>query len=399
MIEAPRHPGGRREPTHPPRPSDLTPAFGIYVHIPFCAARCPYCDFNTYTGMEDLAASYVDALLIEAQMWADRAGPFPAAGSIFFGGGTPTLIDPGLIGRVIAGLRRIYEVAPDAEVTVESNPETSDVTRLAVLRSAGVNRISFGAQSFAPHVLQALGRIHSADRTRLAVAAAREAGFSNLNLDLIYGTPGESIDDWRRSLDETLALAPEHVSAYALTIEPATAFGAAVAAGRMPAPDDDDQATKYEMALNALAHLGHYELSNWGDPSRHNLLYWMQRPYVGLGAGAHSFCEGVRSWNLKNPRTYIERAADPREGEERPDPASEWLMLRLRLVEGLELSEACAATGTDLGSHSQDLIRLGLVEVCEGRLSLTRRGMLLENEVALRLGSSALSPLPLPDLG
>jgi putative oxygen-independent coproporphyrinogen III oxidase len=389
MIDLrPRHPDGRREPTHPPKPSDLAPAFGIYVHIPFCAARCPYCDFNTYTGMEDLAPAYVEALLTEARMWASYQGPFSKAGSIFFGGGTPTLIDPRLIERILNELRELYDIAPDAEITVESNPETSDVARLATLRSAGVNRVSFGAQSFAPHVLKLLGRIHSADKTREAVHAARAAGFDNFNLDLIYGTPGESVDDWRRSLDETLALEPTHVSAYALTIEPATAFGADVASGRMPAPDEDDQAAKYEIALDALEHLGHYELSNWGDPSRHNLLYWMQRPYVGLGAGAHSYAGGVRSWNLKNPRTYIERATNPREGEECPDAAEEWLMLRLRLVEGIDLSETPQTACRTFHDRARALEGLGLASLRGDQLTLTRRGMLLESEVAVRLGGS-----------
>lgn len=371
-----------------PRVADLAPEFGIYVHIPFCAARCPYCDFNTYVGLEDLAPAYFDALIVEARAWVERHGPFPAAGSVFFGGGTPTLVEERLLAGFLERLRDVFEISPRAEITVEANPETVEAPKLRVLRRAGVDRISIGAQSFVPHVLAALGRAHSAERTREAVSSAREAGFGNLNLDLIYGMPGESPADWDRTLEEALALEPEHVSAYALTIEPATAFGAAVASGRMSSPDDDDQAAKYETALDALARLGHYELSNWGEPSRHNLVYWTQGEYVGLGAGAHSHVDGVRCWNVKRPASYVERATNPCAGEERLDGAArseEWLVLRLRLVEGVDLVEAEARLGRDLRRAARGLETAGLVEPAGDRLKLTRRGLLLESEVAVRL--------------
>lgn len=375
----------------------LAPAFGIYVHVPFCAARCPYCDFNTYVGIEDLAPAYLDAVVAEAEMWAERHGPLPEAGSIFLGGGTPTFVDPHLLARTLDGIREVLPVAAGAEVTVEANPETVTAERLAVLRAGGVNRISIGAQSFRPGVLAMLGRTHSAGRTRRAVAAARSAGFDNLNLDLIYGTPGESPDEWRRTLDDALALGPDHLSCYALTIEAGTAFGAAVAAGRMPAPDDDDQAGKYELALDVLDVAGyeHYELSNWARPGRagrHNLIYWTQGEYVGLGAGAHSHLRGVRSWNRKLPRAYVERPRAARAGEERLDPAAraeEWLQLRLRLVEGLDLAEAEARLGRPL--DPRPAVSAGLAGVRSGRVALTRRGLLLESEVVLRL--LALMPL------
>lgn len=370
----------------------LAPAFGVYVHVPFCVSRCPYCDFNTYVGIEDLAPAYVEALLVEAGGWARRAGE-REAGSVFVGGGTPTLLEEALTRRMLEGLRSLFRVAPDAEVTIEANPETVDAARLRALRAAGVNRISFGAQSFRPHVLKALGRAHTADRTREAFRAARAAGFGNVNLDLIYGTAGESLDDWRASLEATLDLGPEHVSAYALTIEPGTAFGAAVAGGRMPAPDEDDQAAKYELALDLLDGAGyeHYEISNWARPgraSRHNLIYWTQGEYAGLGAGAHSHLEGVRSWNEKLPRTYLDRAADPRAGEERLEAAvraEEWLALRLRLVAGLDLGEASARLGRDLRPAAREIASAGLALLEGDRFTLTRRGLLLESEVAVRL--------------
>jgi oxygen-independent coproporphyrinogen-3 oxidase len=375
----------------------LAPAFGIYVHVPFCVSRCPYCDFNTYVGITDTAPAYVDALLREAEWWAAGAG-VREAGSIFLGGGTPSLLEPKLLAKLLGGLAATFRVRDGSEITLEANPETVDLGRLRAFRAAGVNRLSFGAQSFAAHVLERLGRAHTADRTREAVGESRLAGFDNLSLDLIYGTPGESMDDWRTSLEEAIALEPEHLSAYALTIEPATAFGASVAAGRMPAPDDDDQASKYELALDLLGDAGyeHYEISNWAKPgraSRHNLVYWTQGEYAGLGAGAHGHLDGVRTWNVKLPSAYVERTApggaqSARAGEERLDAtarAEEWLALRLRLVAGLDLAEASSRLGRDLRPPATGLVNDGLALMERERLVLTRRGMLLASEATLRL--------------
>ncbi len=367
----------------------LAPAFGIYVHVPFCTSRCPYCDFNTYVGLEHTAAEYLGAVLREAEMWAGTH-TFPSAGSVFVGGGTPSLVEPALLAEFLRRLGGVLAIEESAEITLEANPESTEADRLSVLRAAGFNRISLGAQSFDPEVLQLLGRAHDAAAVARAVHAARSAGFENLNLDLIYGTPGERDAGWERSLAETIALGPDHVSCYALTIESATRFGADVASGRMPAPDEDVQAERYEHALDALAAAGyrHYELSNWGEPSRHNLVYWTQGDYVGLGAGAHSHVAGVRSWNRKLPAAY---AADPeraREGEERLDAAErarEWVILRLRLVEGLDLSEAGGRLGRDLHAEVAGLESGGLVRLEGERMTLTRRGLLLESEVALRL--------------
>jgi oxygen-independent coproporphyrinogen-3 oxidase len=370
----------------------LAPAFGIYVHIPYCISRCPYCDFNTYVGIEDTAPEYVDALLREARSWAERAGA-REAGAIFAGGGTPSLLDPTLMRKMLDGLRATFHVSGDAEITIEANPETVDIERLSGFRDAGVNRISFGAQSFRTEVLATLGRAHTAERTEAAVREARAAGFDNLNLDLIYGTPGESFDDWRLSLEKAIALDPEHLSAYALTIEEGTAFGADVAAGRMPSPDDDDMAAKYELALDMLADAGyeHYEISNWAKPGRacrHNLVYWTQGEYAGLGAGAHGHLDAARVWNEKAPRTYIERAPDARAGEERLTEAArgdEWLQLRLRLVAGLDVDEAARRVGRDLSPALEYLERAGLVTRADRLARLTRRGLLLQSEVALRI--------------
>ena len=370
----------------------LAPAFGVYVHIPYCISRCPYCDFNTYVGIEDTAPEYVDALLREARSWAVRAGT-REAGSIFVGGGTPSLLDPSLMRKLLDGLRATFLVNRDAEITIEANPETVDVERLRGFRGAGVNRISFGAQSFRPDVLATLGRAHTAERTEAAVREARAAGFDNLNLDLIYGTPGESFEDWRMSLERAIALGPEHLSAYALTIEEGTAFGAAVASGRMPAPDDDDMAAKYELALDLLAEAGyeHYEISNWAKPGRacrHNLVYWTQGEYAGLGAGAHGHLDAARVWNEKVPRTYIERAPYAQAGEERLAEAArhdEWLQLRLRLIAGLDVAHASVKLGRDLSPSIADLEQAGLVTRGGGVARLTRRGLLLQSEVALRL--------------
>lgn len=369
--------------------ADLAPAFGVYVHVPFCVARCPYCDFNTYVGMDDLAPAYFEAMLREAEAWAARQ-PLLEAGTVFFGGGTPTLPEPTLVASFLTRLRGVIAIEPDAEITIEANPESATAERLGVLREAGANRVSIGAQSFSDRVLRMLGRWHDAATTKNAVAAARSAGFANLNLDLIYGMPGETDDDWARSLDETIALEPDHVSCYALTIEGATQFGADVAGGRMPAPDEDVQAARYETALDALHTAGyaHYELSNWGLPARHNLVYWTQGEYIGLGAGAHSHLDGVRSWNRKNPRTYVDDPTRAREGEERLGGAAreaEWLQLRLRLIDGVDLREAEQRLGRELHIAAGYLQENGLVAVDGERLRLTRRGMLLENQVAIRL--------------
>lgn len=362
-------------------------AFGLYVHLPFCATLCPYCDFAVVVGRTDLHERYCGALVEEARAWGWGA----TATSVFLGGGTPSFVDPALLARTLDRLWDVAPVAPGAEITLEANPESCTYERLGTLRAAGVNRLSIGAQSFDDTVLRALGRTHDASAVRDAVAAARAAGFTNLSLDLIYGGPGETDVSWRATMDAALSIEPDHLSCYALTIEERTAFGRAVARGAMAAPDEDVLARRYETACEALRGFNHYEISNWARPGResaHNTLYWTQGDYLGLGLGAHSHRAGHRWWNARSIRRYVDDPAGTREGEERLDDgqrAEEWVSLRLRLLEGVPLAEASSRLGRPLDEPAAALAAAGLAEVADGRLVLSARGMLLENEVAARL--------------
>jgi len=309
-----------------------------------------------------------------------RRRGLPPATSVFFGGGTPSLLPAQLLVSVLEAVTRL----PEAEVTVECNPESVDEEKLAAYRAAGVNRLSFGVQSMVPHVLASLGRVHDPAAVARAVALARETGFDNFNLDLIYGAAGETLDDWRRTLDAALALDPPHVSAYALTVEPGTPLAARVRQGEVTAPDDDDQADKYLAADTALgaAGLEWYEISNWARPGRecrHNLLYWQQGEYTGIGCAAHGHTSGRRWWNVRTPERYIalvEEGASTEAGCEELTPAA-------RAEEALVL-----ALRTRLGVPAVDgagLVEEGLAERRGDRLVLTRRGRLLGNEATARL--------------
>lgn len=361
---------------------------GLYLHVPFCSALCPYCDFAVVVGRAGEHERYCDALVAEAEAVAFD-GP---VGTVFIGGGTPSLIEPGLLARTIDKLRGIVGWADDAEMTMEANPESLDSDGLRALRDAGVNRVSIGAQSFRAHVLRGLGRTHDVSQIGDAARAARAAGIDNLNLDLIYGGPGETTGDWRASLEAAIGLEPEHLSCYALTIEPRTAFGTAVERGSMRAPDDDASAQRFELACDLLGTAGyeHYEISNWskrGQACAHNLVYWTQGDYLGLGLGAHSHRTGHRWWNTRRLRDYLADPATARAGSETLNDAQradEWLELRLRLLEQMDLAEARAHTGRDLAPVARALEADGLAVVTEGRVRLTISGMLLENEVALR---------------
>lgn len=357
---------------------DGTQRFGIYVHIPFCARRCDYCAFAAWDDREGLIPRYLAGLA--AEVARERARGLPAASSVFVGGGTPSLVSGTGLVSILSGIER----APGAEVTVECNPETVTDELLATYAEAGVNRLSFGVQSMVPHVLDSLGRAHRPDTVASAVAAARRQGLASFSLDLIYGAAGESVADWGRTLDGALTLEPSHVSAYALTVEPGTPLAADAARH----PDDDDQATKYELANEQLtaAGLGWYEISNWARPgyeSSHNLLYWTQGEYLGLGCSAHSHRDGVRWWNVRTPERYldlVEHGASVRAGEESLAPEAsrlEALQLGLRTRRGVPVDAVAPA---DLNG---DLAAL-LAE--EGdRLVLTTQGRLLANEVAIRL--------------
>jgi len=352
--------------------------FGIYVHIPFCAKRCDYCAFATWTDRHHLHERYAAACRREL---AEAA--LPPATSVFFGGGTPSLLAPELLTGILAGIDR----APGAEVTVECNPDAVSAEGLAAYRADGVTRLSFGVQSMAPHVLAALGRSHDPDNVRRAVALARDAGFETFNLDLIYGGAGESLADWSRTLDEALALEPPHVSAYALTVE----AGTPLAADPQRHPDDDDQADKYLLAEERLdgAGLSSYEISNWARPGhecRHNLLYWRQGAYRGIGCAAHSHADGRRWWNLRTPERYVAAV----EGGASVVAAEEVLGEGARCAERLQLALR-TSDGVPPAAFADDdlaeLVGAGLVEPEDGRARLTVRGRLLANEVALRLRS------------
>jgi putative oxygen-independent coproporphyrinogen III oxidase len=364
--------------------------------VPFCLTRCHYCDFVTYTGMEGLRRPYAAALVEEAAMAVAALGPEPPpVTSVFVGGGTPTLLPAGDLARLLHRLRELLVFAPGAEVTVEANPETVDAAMAAGLAGAGVTRVSMGAQSFDDRVLAALGRVHDAARVEAAVATLRAAGVPAVNLDLIYGGPGEDDRSWAATLEAAVALGPEHLSAYALTIEPATKFGRLVAAGRMAEPAEDDLADRYGAACQVLAGAGygHYEVSNWARPthaSRHNLTYWRRGRYLGLGAGAHEFDGTTRRWNLPGVPAYLEAVRHrrrPTEGQERLDPTQarfEALALRLRTVDGLGPEEA-RALGVDPAGTEADHLRTAGLLAPGPALALTEQGMFLHGEVVARL--------------
>ncbi|WP_292826403.1 radical SAM family heme chaperone HemW [Microbacterium sp.] len=380
---------------------DRSTPFGVYLHVPFCRVRCGYCDFNTYTAGELRGArqdEYADTLLREVDLACGvlvDAGAIRPASTVFFGGGTPTLLPAGDLSRMLDGVRTTFGIAPGAEVTVEANPDTVSDAVAAELAAAGVTRLSIGMQSAVPHVLASLDRTHEPANVGAAVAAARRAGLA-VSLDLIYGAPGESLADWRESLESVAALEPDHVSAYALIIEEGTKLARQIRRGEVPAPDDDRQADMYELADELLDVAGFewYEVSNWArdeqQRSRHNLAYWTGADWWGFGPGAHSHIAGVRFWNVKHPAAYAQRLAagfSPAAGRESPDAAArhlESVLLRTRIREGLPISELFGE-----GRHAvAALIADGLIDgaaAVRGRVVLTLRGRLLADAVVRAL--------------
>lgn len=380
------------------------PRFGVYVHVPFCSVRCGYCDFNTYTidelGEGASRASFAESVITEISQMAQRVGPRTVS-TVFFGGGTPTELAGADLVQILKAIDASLGLAPDAEVTTEANPDSVSPAILATLRAGGFNRISFGVQSAVPRVLAALDRTHDPARVPVAVRWAREAGFEQISLDLIYGTPGESMQDWRSSLDLALALEPDHVSAYALIVEPGTALARKVRRGEVTMPDDDETAEKYLIADQALsaAGLSWYELSNWArDASarcRHNELYWRSEDWWGLGPGAHSYLSagpatdgvGERWWNVKHPAAYAQRLAagqSPRaEGEwiDERMAAMESVMLRIRLRDGL----AVGLLGDTGRRELPGLVDRGLLRVADDRAVLTKPGRLMADAVVREL--------------
>ena len=344
-----------------------------YVHIPFCSSICPYCDFAVVAGQDDLAERYVDAVVAEINM-SDSWRPLDA---IYFGGGTPSHIDPVLLARVLESLVALHGISGDAEISLEANPEDFTQDRADLLKAIGFNRVSFGAQSFDAGVLMALGRRHQADHVTASVHAARDSGFENISLDLIYGEPGESDESWIDTIEKALALQPDHLSCYALTVEPGTPLGKAVGDGAT-APDPDEQAQRYEV-LEEMLSLGRYEVSNWsstGYQCRYNMTVWAQGQYEAYGNGAHGYRDGIRFRNIRHLNTYLEtteRGQIPRAGEETItgwDKELDRLFVGLRRTVGVAVGD-----GTKSLLDSEDGIRLldaGVIESNKSRLRVIR---------------------------
>ena len=403
--------------------------YALYLHIPFCRQRCSYCDFNTYTTIGDLQSAYVDALAAEIRH-VGAAGQTPAVHTIFFGGGTPSLLSPAQVAALLSAARESFAVSPEAEITMEANPGTVDTAYLSAVRALGVNRLSYGVQSALPGELALLGREHDFAAAVAAVEAARAAGFDNLNLDLIYGLPGQSVADWERTLAAVLPLNVEHISLYCLTIEPGTPMQRWLHNGTIHAPDPDTAADQYEAACRELAAAGfdHYEISNWARPGRecrHNVVYWRNEPYLGLGAGAHGSAAGYRYQVVRQPRAYIRRmtnqdtrydirntyegrsselvtrhsslvapfpltpaaAASHRVSLE--EAMSDTAITQLRLLnEGLDLDGFAARFGRAFddvhGDTVRQLLDWELLRRDNGHLLLTEKGRFLSNQVFYR---------------
>jgi putative oxygen-independent coproporphyrinogen III oxidase len=353
--------------------------FGVYVHIPFCASKCEYCAFATWTDRGHLIEAYLESVRLDIERAV--AGGMLAADTVFVGGGTPTLVPPEGLAEVI----REIPVVADAEITVECNPDDVTVELLTTYRDAGVNRVSVGVQSMSAHVLAALGRTHDQRNVERAVDAIKAAGMPSFNLDLIYGAAGESVDDWRRTVEAAVAFDPPHISAYGLTVE----AGTPLAAQPDRHPDDDDQADKYELVddLLTVAGLANYEVSNWARPgheSRHNFLYWNQDDYQGFGCAAHSHEAGRRWWNLRTPDRYIEAVRSGATVE----ASSETLDADTRRFEALQLAVR-TRDGVQRAAFSEETLTLleGMVVVHptdQGRVVLTRAGRLMANDISLR---------------
>jgi putative oxygen-independent coproporphyrinogen III oxidase len=403
-----------------PVESGLAAGFGVYLHVPFCTHRCGYCDFATAAvgdrGADDRDAlydRYTEALVRDLARQVAAGPPShapPGAAvdavwrpvtSVFVGGGTPTLLGGDRLARVLRAVRAELDLVPGAEVTVECNPETASPGLFTVLGEAGVTRISMGAQSFSPHVLATLERQHTVGRPAEAVVEAREAGIPEVSLDLIYGTPGERSEDWASTLDAVLAAGTDHVSAYALTVHDSTPMGRAVARGTIPAPDEDVQRDRFEVARERLGGAGfdHYEVANWarvrapeGGPaaplrSRHNLLYWRHGDYLGVGVGAHAHLAGRRAWTTRSTDRYleaVEAGADPVAGAEVLDDderSTERLFLGLRVAEGLHPRDLPPIDPLAL----EEALDAGLVELACGRLRCTETGWFLLDDAVARL--------------
>ena len=404
--------------TGPHSPASIVPETGmaLYVHVPFCNTKCPYCDFNTYQGIERLMGPYLDAVTTETRLWGDLLRR-PAVTSVFLGGGTPSYLSNGYVDRILAAANEAFRLDPEAEITMEANPGDLDVESCRRLSNAGINRLSLGVQSLDDGLLRLLGRRHDADQALEAFESARRGGFRNINLDLMYGLPQQTMAQWETTLQRLVSHGPEHISLYALTLEDGTPLQKWVEMGRHPEPDPDLAADMYHYAEDLLEAGGyhHYEISNWclpGLESRHNMAYWLNRPYLGVGPGAHSSLGSFRFWDVSSPVAYIKAVKDW-DGNPFPPPAaltevtldtvppvdlcefideetrcSETMFLGLRLLEGIDLEAVSAGVECDLSARYnreiQDLVGLGLLERGNGILRLTKPAYLIANQVFTR---------------
>ena len=383
---------------------ELLQTVSLYLHIPFCHTRCHYCDFNTYAGMLPLREPYVRALITEVELARQLAqsanGATRRSRTIFFGGGTPSLLTVEQIKRLLSACREAFAVDEEAEITLEANPGTLSAEQLAGLRDAGINRLSLGSQSFDTELLQTLGRIHTPEEIVQALRNARAAGFHSINLDFMFGLPGQTMQHWITTLDRALALRPEHFSLYSLIVEEGTNFYTWANEGRIIPGDEDLCADMYEYADERLQAEGYqnYEISNWalpGHQSRHNLTYWQNLPYIGMGAGAHSYFGGRRFSNVLDPQEYIRllkkqhRPEAESESIDRIQEMSETAFLGLRTAQGLHLptfAERFAESFTQfVGSRLRQVEEAGLLEHDHDWIRLSKRGRLLGNEVFLRI--------------
>ena len=398
----------------------------LYIHIPFCRTKCPYCDFNTYQGIESLTSTFLDALTTELRLWG-RVLAHPRVNTIFLGGGTPSYLPAGSIKRILDAVQSSFQLEADAEVTAEANPDDLDQETCGSLLEQGVNRLSIGVQSLDNGLLSMLGRRHDARQAIDAFARAQRAGFSNINLDLMYGLPQQTLAQWRDTVVQLLSLNPAHISLYCLGLEEGTPLHKWVEQGKLPQPDVDLAADMYHLAEELLEEPGedhpgyaqagyqHYEISNWSRPGlscRHNLSYWENRPYLGVGPGAHSCLSRHRFWDTSSPRLYISQVEAwestepqpitsldqqalgdicPLGGYEYIDPdlaAAETMFLGLRLLDGMDLAQASSQAGTDLGERYRAEIdecqELGLLEWSGPRLRLTKPTYLIANQVFTR---------------
>ena len=402
----------------PTSPTSIVPPSGmaLYIHVPFCKTKCPYCDFNTYQGIERMMDPYMGAVTQEITQWG-RVLEGAAVNSVFFGGGTPSYLNEGSIDRILESARSSFQLKDGAEITIEANPGDLDLPACQRLISAGVNRLSIGVQSLDNELLSLLGRRHDADQAMAALATARSGGFSNINLDFMYGLPHQTMLQWQDTMQRMVSQHPDHISLYCLTLEEGTPLHRWVETGKLPQADEDLAADMYHYAADLMEQEGyqHYEISNWclpGFECRHNLCYWLNQPYLGVGPGAHSSLGSYRFWDISSPGTYIASVNDwatknpqpaiglteevlnsvlPVDDQEHIDEdtfLAETMFLGLRLLEGMDLAEVSSRIGIDLGeryrSEIQDLTELGLLEQEGPLLRLTKPAHLIANQVFTR---------------